>query len=171
MGRKIKKGFLTSSGDYLDFLLRQALNRNDSVEVLKLDRMERRDWTKKHRFTFRCWLCERKSILFILSSCLILILPVCPLHGSGSGLVKEDDAVGIGAFGVVVHAPAVGGFGEFLVVDQDQPGMKSGGHAAANDGFLQLDFAEADFADFKGDVTSGTEDAVQFTGNGDRISC
>ena len=51
----------------------------------RIDRTARRDWNKKRRFTFWCCLCERKSVLFILSSCLILILPVCLLPGSGSG--------------------------------------------------------------------------------------
>ncbi|MEO8169094.1 MAG: hypothetical protein ABI623_12655, partial [bacterium] len=35
-------------------------------------------------------------------------------------LAEEDDSVGIRAFEIIVHAPAVGGFGELLVVDDDE---------------------------------------------------
>jgi hypothetical protein len=38
-------------------------------------------------------------------------------------LVEQDDAVGVGAFEIVVNAPAIGGFGEFLVVDDDEFGF------------------------------------------------
>ena len=49
------------------------------------------------------------------------------------GFAKKDDAVGVGAFKIVVHAPAVGGFGEFLVVDEDEDGFEAGG-----DDFLDI---------------------------------
>ncbi len=75
-----------------------------------------------------------------------------------SGLLRfpeQYDAVGVGALEIVVHAPAVGGFGEFLVVDEDEDGFQASGDAAGQDGFLQFDFAAPDFADFKGDVATG----------------
>jgi hypothetical protein len=75
---------------------------------------------------------------------------------------EEDDAVGVGAFGVVLDAPAVSGLGEFLVVDEDEFGIQAGCNAAGEDGFFEFDFAAADFADFKGDVSTGFEDATEF---------
>jgi len=34
--------------------------------------------------------------------------------------LEDDNPVGVRAFGIVVHAPAVRGLGEFLVVDEHQ---------------------------------------------------
>ena len=39
--------------------------------------------------------------------------------------MEEHDVVGVRALGVVVHAPAVGGFGELLVVDQNMEWFES----------------------------------------------
>ena len=75
---------------------------------------------------------------------------------------EQDDAVGVGAFGVVIHAPAIGGFGEFLVVDKNEERIKSGSDAAREDGLFQLDrAASADFTDFESDVAARLKDAVQ----------
>ena len=75
---------------------------------------------------------------------------------AASAFLEEHDAVCVGAFCVVVHAPAVGGFGEFLVVDQDEKRVKASRNAAGKDGFFEFDFATgADFADFEGDVAAG----------------
>lgn len=88
---------------------------------------------------------------------------VCgPMNVSRKLFSKEDDAVGVGAFGVVLDAPAVGGLGELLVVDEDEFGLKSGCDAAGKDGFFEFDFAAADFADFEGDVTAGFENTMEF---------
>src|SRR3954469_24956268 len=42
------------------------------------------------------------------------------LSGWSGCLSKHNDTVGIRAFGVVIDAPTVGRFGEFLVVNHDQ---------------------------------------------------
>src|SRR5436305_6641906 len=42
-----------------------------------------------------------------------------------SALAKQDDAVRIRSFGHVIYAPAIGGLGEFLVVDEHQRGLEA----------------------------------------------
>ena len=61
-------------------------------------------------------------------------------------LAEQDDAVGICAFEIVVHSPAVGGFGEFLVVNDDEHGFEAGGNAAGKNRFFEFSFSAMDFA-------------------------
>ena len=45
-------------------------------------------------------------------------------------LPKYHNPIGVGAFVVVIDAPAVGGFGEFLVIEENYPGFEARRQAA-----------------------------------------
>src|SRR5690606_23281237 len=80
----------------------------------------------------------------------------CPLFP------EQDDPVGVGAFGVVVDAPAVRGFGEFLLIDQNQLRLQSGLAAAGDYGFLESNLAGANFADLEREVSARAKDPPEF---------
>ena len=56
---------------------------------------------------------------------------------TGLSLHENDDAIGVGAFGHVVHPPAIGGFSEFLIINEKEDWFQAGGGAARNNGFFQ----------------------------------
>src|SRR6266699_6720149 len=66
-------------------------------------------------------------------------------------LLQQHDAVRVGPFAVVRHAPAVGRLGELLGIDQDQSWIEAGAHGARNHDFLELDGSADDFTDFERD--------------------
>ena len=68
---------------------------------------------------------------------------------------ERDDPIGVRAFSAIVNAPNIGGFGEFLRVDQNQYRRQARLEAARDRGFFEFYFAVADFADFKGDISAG----------------
>ncbi len=74
--------------------------------------------------------------------------------GFSSGFPEHHYPVRIGPLGVVIHAPAVGSFGELLIVDQNQHRFQAGSDAAREDRFFEFGFATMNFANFKGDVTA-----------------
>src|SRR6185436_7165916 len=59
---------------------------------------------------------------------------------------EEDDAVGVGAFGHVIHSPTICGFGEGLIVDQDENWLETGGNAAGEDGLFEFGSAPMNLA-------------------------
>jgi hypothetical protein len=79
-----------------------------------------------------------------------------------SVFAENDDSVGVCAVLVVFNAPAAGGFGEGVGVDQDFHGIEPGGFAAGEDMFFEENFSPADFADFHGGVSARAEDALYF---------
>jgi hypothetical protein len=86
-----------------------------------------------------------------------------PAVNPHSRFPEQDDAVCIGSFGHVVHTPAVGGFGELLVVDQNQERLQTCCYAAGQDGFLESGLAGMNFAHLKGNVAAGFQNAIQLT--------
>jgi hypothetical protein len=83
-----------------------------------------------------------------------------------SGFTENDDSVRVCAVFVVFDAPAAGGFGEGVGVDQDFHGIEPGGFAAGEDMLFEEDFPAADFSDFHGGVATNTEDAPDFQHRG-----
>lgn len=75
--------------------------------------------------------------------------------------LEQDDAVAVGAGAVVGDAPAVGGFGEVLLVDHDAEGMERKPAGGGDDALFQFDEAVAHLADFEGDGAAGLCDAGQ----------
>ena len=70
----------------------------------------------------------------------------------GSALSEYDNAVGIGTFEVIIDAPAIGGFGEFLIVDDHEHRLEAGGDAARQNRLFELGLAAMHLADLEGDV-------------------
>ena len=77
--------------------------------------------------------------------------------GVWSGFLKQNYSVGVRALGVVAHAPAVGGLGELLAVDEDEDELKSGGQSGLDDVPFELDLAVANLADFECNEASRTQ--------------
>ena len=69
-----------------------------------------------------------------------------------SCFLEQDNAVGVGAFGVVVDAPAIGGLGELLVIDQHQHGFETGRHTAGQNVFFELCLPAMNFANLAMDM-------------------
>src|SRR5580700_7910961 len=70
--------------------------------------------------------------------------------GKASGLAEDHHPVRVGPLGVIVHSPAIGCFGELVIVDQHQDRHQPGLDPAGENRFLQLDLPAAYFADLKG---------------------
>src|SRR5262245_7551322 len=85
------------------------------------------------------------AIFFITSVGLKLPDP----HRLSGGFLEYHNPVGVRAFGMVVHAPAVGGLGEFLVIDEEEGRSQSGCDAARHHRLFQLDLSAADFPHFE----------------------
>lgn len=85
------------------------------------------------------------------------------MHGQFfSAFAENHDSVRVSAVFVVFDAPAAGGFGEGVVVDQNFYGIKPSRFAASEDMFFEEDFAPADFAYFYGRASAWVEDTLDF---------
>ena len=82
--------------------------------------------------------------------------------GKASGLAEDHHPVRVGPLGVVVHSPAVGCFGELVVVDQHQDRRQPGLDPAGENRFLQLDLSAAYFTDLEGHMPARAEQAEHF---------
>ena len=78
-----------------------------------------------------------------------------------SALAKQDDAVRVRSFGHVIYAPAIGGLGEFLVIDEHQHGFETDRDTTRQNGFFELGLATMNFADLKSDMATWLQYAVQ----------
>src|SRR5438876_3011633 len=83
----------------------------------------------------------------------------------GSAFAEEDDSVGVGAFRHVVHAPAIGCFCEFLIVDEHEERFKPCRYAAGKDDLLEFRFPGMDFTNLESDVPARLQHAVQLLKN------
>ena len=63
--------------------------------------------------------------------------------------MQQHDAIGVGAFVRIVHAPAVGGFGELLVVDQDRERLQTARCRGGEHEIFQQNFPIAHFTDLE----------------------
>ena len=79
--------------------------------------------------------------------------------------MKNDDSVCVSAFTVVIDAPTIGCFGEFLIVYYNQHRLQTGLEAARQDRFLQLDLASANFSDFKSHMAARSKHAMKLSKN------
>ena len=80
--------------------------------------------------------------------------------------LKDDDAVAVGAAGVVAHAPAVGSLGEALAVDERVFDFQASSLPREYDLFFQLELAFAHFAHFQRNAASGLEHTRHFLQRG-----
>src|SRR2546426_1189855 len=78
---------------------------------------------------------------------------------------EDDDAVCIRAFGIVLHAPAVGCLGKLLVINQDEKRSQPCLDADRNDGFFELELAAAYFAHFESDMAAAPQQPMEFAKN------
>ena len=69
--------------------------------------------------------------------------------------LKEHNAVGIRAVGIVFDTPAASGFCEGLVLNEKFHRNQASSVAAFGDSFLETEFPFSDFADFDGCMASG----------------
>ena len=63
---------------------------------------------------------------------------------------------------MIGNAPAIGGLGEVLVVDDDETDFEAGIVASGDDEVFEFDLAVTDLADFEGDVPPWFEDTSEF---------
>ena len=68
--------------------------------------------------------------------------------------LKKTDALGVRALGIVINAPAMGGFGEVLGVDEDTDRPEAGCFSSVDDLLFKRDGGFAHFADFEGNVST-----------------
>jgi len=64
-------------------------------------------------------------------------------------LTKEHNPIRIRPFEIVIHAPAVRGLGEYLIVYEDEQRFQSGGDSSRQYGILQFRFSAVNFATSK----------------------
>jgi hypothetical protein len=78
-----------------------------------------------------------------------------------SGFMENDNPVGIRAGCHIVHSPDIGGFGEYLLVDQHSVARESCSDAERNDMFFQPNRLFPHLPHFKRYPAPGTGDPVE----------
>ena len=79
----------------------------------------------------------------------------------GLGFLKEDDAVCVCSLAHVAYTPAIGSFGELLLVHKDQNGFQTRRFGRRNNEILEFQLPVADLPDFEGHESFALQDAVQ----------